>query len=238
MVDRDPTDNAGLPPGDEARRGPREDRAGTCSRATAASATTTRSRRRIRTSARTSRSASTIPTRRATTVKKAGLENVPVDFYASDVPGAGALAACQVVQQSAAAAGINLNLIQPPADTYWSSVWIQKPLSVHPAGTCGRFPDLIFSIAFRGGADWNETRYADERFDPSAARSALHRGLRQAQGDVLRHAAAGPRRSAATSPSRSATSSTPRRPTCGASSAHPSGPLGFYQFAQTVWIDS
>ena len=26
-------------------------------------------------------------------------------------------------------------------------------------------PDLIFSIAFRGGAEWNETRYADERFD-------------------------------------------------------------------------
>ena len=40
-------------------------------------------------------------------IRKAGLENVPVDFHASDVPGAGALAACQVVQQTAAAAGID-----------------------------------------------------------------------------------------------------------------------------------
>lgn len=62
------------------------------------------------------------------------------------------------------AAGINLNLIQPPADTYWSSVWVQKPLTA--SGWDMRpVPDLIFSIAFRGGADWNETRYANERFD-------------------------------------------------------------------------
>ena len=169
-------------------------------------------------------------------IKKAGLENVPVDFYASDVPGAGALAACQVVQQTAAAAGVSLNLIQPPADTYWSSVWIQKPLSV--SGWDMRpVPDLIFSIAFRGGAEWNETRYADERFDKLLleARSTvdfdkrkemycdMQRILHEDGGhitlafrDILDAKAADVR----------------------GIGAHPSGPLGFYQFAQTVWIDA
>ena len=169
-------------------------------------------------------------------IKKAGLENAPIDLYASDVPGAGALAACQVVQQSAAAAGINLNLIQPPADTYWSSVWIQKPLVV--SGWDMRpVPDLMFSIAFEGGGDWNETKYANERFDQLLleARSTVDFDKRKAMycemqqllqddgghitlafRDILDAKAANVQ----------------------GISAHPSGPLGFYQFARTVWIDS
>ena len=140
------------------------------------------------------------------------------------------------MQQTAAAAGINLNLIQPPADTYWSSVWIQKPLSA--SGWDMRpVPDLIFSIAFRGGADWNETRYANERSTSSCSRRAppwtstsakemyceMQRLLHDDGGhitlafrDILDAKASNVR----------------------GVDAHPSGPLGFYQFAQAVWIDS
>ena len=169
-------------------------------------------------------------------IRKAGLENVPVDLFASDVPGAGALAACQIVQQSAAAAGVEINLIQPPADTYWSSVWQQQPLIV--SGWLMRpVPDLIFSIAFKGDAGWNETKYADERFDRllMEARSTvdfdrrkemyceMQRLLHEDGGhitlafrDILDAKAANVR----------------------GITAHPSGQLGFYQFARTVWIDS
>ncbi|MFT5351608.1 MAG: peptide/nickel transport system substrate-binding protein, partial [Gammaproteobacteria bacterium] len=97
-------------------------------------------------------------------IKKAGLENTPIDLYGSDVPGAGSLAACQVLQQSASKAGININLINPPADTYWSAVWIQKPM-VASGWDMRPVPDLMFSIAFKGDSDWNETKFADDRFD-------------------------------------------------------------------------
>lgn len=169
-------------------------------------------------------------------IKKAGLENTPVDFYASDVPGAGTLAACQVLQQSAAAAGINLNLIQPPADTYWSSVWIQKPLTA--SGWDMRpVPDLMFSIAFKSDSDWNETKYADERFDQLLLearstvdfdkRKTMYCEMQQMLQDDGGHATLAFRDilDAKAADVKGIT-------------AHPSGPLGFYQFARTVWIDA
>ena len=169
-------------------------------------------------------------------IKKAGLENVPVDLYASDVPGAGTVAACQVVQQSAAAAGVNLNLIQPPADTYWSSVWMQKPL-IASGWDMRPVPDLIFAIAFEGGGAWNETMYSDERFDQLLleARSTvdfdrrkemyceMQRRLHDDGGHI-------------TLAFRDLLDA--KAPNVRGITAHPSGQLGFYQFARTAWIDS
>ena len=97
-------------------------------------------------------------------IKKAGLENTPIDFYASDVPGPGAKDACILFQQSAKEAGINLKVIEPPADAFWTTVWIQKPLSV--SGWDARpVPDLIFSIASKSDAEWNETKWKNPQFD-------------------------------------------------------------------------
>jgi peptide/nickel transport system substrate-binding protein len=169
-------------------------------------------------------------------IKKAGLENKPVNIYGSDVPGAGALAACQVVQQSAAKAGINLNLINPPADSYWSAVWLQQPM-VASGWDMRPVPDLIFSIAFQGGGDWNETKYADKRFDKLLLearatvdfkkRHAMYCEMQQLVHDDGGHITLGFRDIL------DATASNIR-----GISSHPSGPLGFYQFARTVWIDS
>jgi peptide/nickel transport system substrate-binding protein len=169
-------------------------------------------------------------------IQKAGLENTPIDFYASDVPGAGALAACQVVQQSAAAAGINLNLIQPPADTYWSSVWIQKPLIV--SGWDMRpVPDLMFSIAFQSGGDWNETRFANDRFDSLLleARSTTDFAKRKEMYCEMQNLVHddGGHVTLAFRDILDAKASNVK-----GIDSHPSGPLGFYQFARSVWIDS
>jgi len=166
----------------------------------------------------------------------AGIENQPIDFYASDVPGAGTLAACQVVQQSAAICGINLNVIQPPADTYWSSVWIQKPL-IASGWDMRPVPDLIFSIAYQGGAEWNETKYADANFDKLLLearatvdfdkRKEMYCEMQRMLHDNGGHA------TLAFRDILDATASNVKGIT-----AHPSGPLGFYQMARTVWIDS
>ena len=97
-------------------------------------------------------------------IKKAGLENTPIDFYGSDVAGTGALAAAQHVQQSAKAAGINLNVINPPADSFWSSVWIKQPM-ITSGWDARPVPDLILSIAFSRTSDWNETLWNNDRFE-------------------------------------------------------------------------
>lgn len=169
-------------------------------------------------------------------IKKAGMENTAIDYYASDVPGAGSLAAAQVYQQSAAACGVKLNIIQPPADTYWSAVWIQKPMSA--SGWDPRpVPDLIFSIAFKGGADYNETAWNKERFDKLLveARSVtdfnkrkemyceMQRMLQDDGGHIT---------TAFTDLIDAA------RTEVKGITPHPSAALGFYQFARTVWIDS
>ncbi len=169
-------------------------------------------------------------------IKVAGMENQPIDFYASDVPGAGTLAACQVVQQSAAICGIQLNLIQPPADTYWSSVWIQKPL-IASGWDMRPVPDLIFSIAFKGGAEWNESKFTDPGFDKLLldARATVDFDKRKemyCEMQTMLHDNGGH----ATLAFRDILDA--KASNVMGITSHPSGPLGFYQMARTVWIDS
>ena len=62
-------------------------------------------------------------------IKKAGLENVPIDIHTSDVI-PGMVAATEVFQETASAAGIKVNVIRVPADTFWDTAWMVKPLYV------------------------------------------------------------------------------------------------------------
>jgi peptide/nickel transport system substrate-binding protein len=169
-------------------------------------------------------------------IKKAGLENTPIDLYGSDVAGTGALAAAQHVQQSAKAGGINLNVINPPADSFWSSVWIKQPMIT--SGWDPRpVPDLIFSIAFSQDSAWNETLWKNDRFEKLLveARSTLKfRKRKQLYGEMQKmlqedggHITLGFRNyvDAARNEIKGIT-------------PHGSGPLGFYQSARTAWIES
>ncbi len=169
-------------------------------------------------------------------IKKAGLENTPIDFYGSDVAGTGALAAAQHVQQSAKAAGINLNVINPPADSFWSAVWIQQPM-ITSGWDARPVPDLIFSIAFSNTSDWNETLWNNERFEKLLveARSVTDFAKRKEMYDEMQlmlhddggHITLGFRNyvDAARSEVQGIV-------------PHGSGPLGFYQFQRTAWIDA
>lgn len=168
--------------------------------------------------------------------KKAGMEGQTIDFYTSDVPGAGSVAAAQVFQQSAAAAGINFNLIQPPADTYWSAVWIQKPMS--SSGWDARpVPDLIFSIALKGDSSYNETQWKNDRFDKLLIEA---RGLSDfdkrkeiyCEMQRMLHDEGGHLTMAFTDILDAVRSEVK------GITPHSSGPLGFYQMARTAWIDA
>ena len=168
-------------------------------------------------------------------IKKAGLENTPIDIYGSDVAGTGALASAQHLQQSAKAGGINLNVINPPSDSFWSAVWIQKPM-VTSGWDPRPVPDLIFSIAFSNKSSWNETLWSNDRFEKLLveARSVTDFAKRKEMYDEMQmmlhddggHITLGFRNfvDAARNEVQGIT-------------PHGSGPLGFYQMQRTAWID-
>jgi peptide/nickel transport system substrate-binding protein len=101
-------------------------------------------------------------------LKKAGMEGVTLDLSTSDAAFAGAVDAALLIKDSAAKAGLNINVIREPKDGYWSNVWNKKPW-----GACywsGRpTEDWMFSAAYTAGGQWNDTAWhtgaAADRFN-------------------------------------------------------------------------
>ncbi|WP_417605704.1 ABC transporter substrate-binding protein [Primorskyibacter flagellatus] len=96
-------------------------------------------------------------------LKEAGLEGLSVDLSASSAAFAGAVDAAQLYQASAKAAGVNINVVQEPADGYWSNVWLKKPwCASYWSGRATE--DWMFSSAYASGAPWNDTGWENARF--------------------------------------------------------------------------
>jgi peptide/nickel transport system substrate-binding protein len=94
-------------------------------------------------------------------LKEAGLDSLDIDISASDAAFEGAVDAAQLYQSSASGAGINLNVIQEPADGYWSNVWLKKPFSaVYWSGRATE--DWMFSTSYESGVPWNDSQW-DEK---------------------------------------------------------------------------
>lgn len=88
----------------------------------------------------------------------------PVLLRTSEVAFPGAVDAAQLFQQQAAAAGIQLEIRREPGDGYWSEVWNKQPFCASYWG--GRpTQDSMYSTAYITGADWNDTRFFNEKFD-------------------------------------------------------------------------
>jgi peptide/nickel transport system substrate-binding protein len=93
----------------------------------------------------------------------------------------GALDAAQLFQQSAKVAGITLEIKREPNDGYWSDVWNKQPFCTSYWG--GRATqDAMFSTAYISSADWNDTRFFNDKFDKLllAARAELDHDKRKA----------------------------------------------------------
>ncbi|MGB8812396.1 MAG: peptide ABC transporter substrate-binding protein, partial [Paracoccaceae bacterium] len=76
----------------------------------------------------------------------------------------GAVDAAALFQQSAAAAGIPLEIQRVPDDGYWSDVWNVKPFCASYWG--GRpVQDQMYSTAYMSTADWNDTKYFNKDLD-------------------------------------------------------------------------
>ena len=92
----------------------------------------------------------------------------PIRLSASDAAFSGAVDAAQLVQASAKAAGIDIEIVREPRDGYWSNVWNKKGWCACYWGgrpTC----DWMFSAAYVEGTEWNDTAWrnteAADRFN-------------------------------------------------------------------------
>ena len=95
-------------------------------------------------------------------LKKAGLEGHTFKLFATDL--GNFLDQAILYKESAAKAGINIDVIKKPADGYWEVVWLKEPWVM-----CywnGRTTvDWMFSTAYSGDAKWNDTHWKNARFD-------------------------------------------------------------------------
>lgn len=113
-------------------------------------------------------------------LKKAGMENLKVDLSAADAAFSGAVDAAVLIQESAKAAGININVVREPNDGYWSNVWRKKTWCACYWG--GRpTEDWMFTTTHKKGGDWNDTHFTHEGFQKLLveARSVLDEAKRR-----------------------------------------------------------
>jgi peptide/nickel transport system substrate-binding protein len=96
-------------------------------------------------------------------LQQAGLDSLDVDLSASNAAFEGAVDAAQLYQASAAGSGININVVQEPADGYWSNVWLKKPwCASYWSGRATE--DWMFSTAYEVDAPWNDSQWDHPRF--------------------------------------------------------------------------
>lgn len=96
---------------------------------------------------------------------KAGYpDGLEVTLHTSEAAFIGATDMAVLMKEAAAPAGINITVAREPADGYWSNVWLVKPFCVVQWGARPT-PDVMFSLAYKSDAAWNETHWKNPRFN-------------------------------------------------------------------------
>jgi len=97
-------------------------------------------------------------------LKKAGAEGLEVSLSTADSIYSGAVDLCVLYAEHAKAAGIKINVVREPNDGYWADVWLKKPFVMVSWGARPT-PDVMFSLAYKDDAAWNESHWQNERFN-------------------------------------------------------------------------
>ena len=107
-------------------------------------------------------------------LKKAGAEGLSVNLSVADSVYSGAVDMCVLYAEHAKAAGININVVREPNDGYYSDVWLKKPWCAVQWGARPT-PDVMYSLAYKDDAAWNESHWKNPRFNEllRAAKSEL-----------------------------------------------------------------
>ncbi len=97
-------------------------------------------------------------------MKKSGVGDYTFKLHTADAAFGGAVDAAVLLKESAARAGIKIEVVQEPNDGYWSNVWMKKAWS-----TCfwsGRpTSDWMFSTAYAADAAWNDSFWKHDKFN-------------------------------------------------------------------------
>ncbi|MFJ1651368.1 ABC transporter substrate-binding protein [Streptomyces sp. NPDC088337] len=112
-------------------------------------------------------------------LKQAGQEGLAVDLYTSAYDPLFTPMAL-AYRDSAGRAGIRVRVKTASADSYYTQIWMKKPLMATYWFT-GRPVDQLFTQIFRSGSSYNETAWSDKDFD------ALLDRARRETDDTLRH---------------------------------------------------
>ena len=69
-----------------------------------------------------------------------------------------------ILQQSALAIGMTIDVRRMPKDGYWANVWMKHPFTI---GNINPRPsvDSLLTLFFKSDAPWNESAWKNERFD-------------------------------------------------------------------------
>ena len=97
-------------------------------------------------------------------MEKSGLGIIDITLSAADSVMSGAVDMCVLYAEHARSAGININVVREPSDGYWSNVWLVKPFVFVQWGARPT-PDVIFSLAYKDDAAWNESHWRNPRFN-------------------------------------------------------------------------
>ena len=116
---------------------------------------------------------------------KAGLANGKLELIVSDAA-SGTVEMGQILQQTAARAGLTIDLKREPADGFWSNIWLKRAFY---GGQWNARPtiDILLSLAWTSGAAWNEAQFKDATLDQLIVqgRSELDQAKRkQIYGDI------------------------------------------------------
>ncbi len=95
---------------------------------------------------------------------KSGLGTIDINLSAADSVMSGAVDMCVLYAEHARSAGININVVREPSDGYWSNVWLVKPFVFVQWGARPT-PDVMFSLAYKDDAAWNESHWQNARFN-------------------------------------------------------------------------
>ncbi|TNF17415.1 MAG: ABC transporter substrate-binding protein [Rhodobacteraceae bacterium] len=97
-------------------------------------------------------------------LKKAGAEGLSVSISTADSLFSGAVDMCVLYSEQAKAAGIDIDVVREPNDGYYSDVWLKKPFCAVSWGARPT-PDVMYTLAYKADAAWNESRWQNERFN-------------------------------------------------------------------------
>lgn len=97
-------------------------------------------------------------------LKKAGAEGIEITISTADSLFSGAVDLCVLYSEQAKKAGVKVNVKREPNDGYYSEVWLKTPFCAVSWGARPT-PDVMYSLAYKSDAAWNESRWQNERFN-------------------------------------------------------------------------